>query len=140
MPSTTRKVLVVDSNAAVRAALIEMLGDLPVSITEAADGATALEALAAEPFRLVITDLYVRAGDSKCLVDAIRGNSKVSSTRVLVYSSRSQRADHVWAKNAGANAFFLRPVLRDRFRNAVRRLTSRGTTFSGDSPRVRKTA
>jgi DNA-binding NarL/FixJ family response regulator len=129
MPSTTRNILIVDSDAAVRASLIESLDELPLAISEAADGATAMHMLSTGSFRLVITDLYVHAGNSKCLVHAINDTDQHTSTRVLVYTGHTERADHAWAKAGGANGFFVRPVLRERLRNAVRRLTSRGTTF-----------
>ncbi len=117
-------VLVVDPDARMRAYLMDQLKSLPCTALQAADGETALHMVRDIDVRLVITELYLRAGEDDDLIHAIRRSKALRKTRTLVHTSHATAADRDWALRAGADAYLIKPTRAERLRYVVSRLAT----------------
>ncbi|MDQ1748333.1 MAG: two-component system, OmpR family, operon response regulator KdpE [Frankiaceae bacterium] len=116
------KVLVVDDEAAICRALRINLAARDYDVTTAADGASALRAVAQEHPDVVVLDLGLPDMEGTDVITGIRGWSDVP---ILVLSARGQEAAKVAALDAGADDYVTKPFGMDellaRVRAAVRR-------------------
>jgi CheY-like chemotaxis protein len=138
-PVSATAILLVDSNAATRKTLASQLESLGCDILHASDGISALRALRDRPVQLVVTELYVSAGDADCLVDAIRSNGANNGTRIIALTDRSRPSDREWALRAGADAYLIKPTRPQRLRYVVGRLSASRTPTAGGA-RTERTA
>ena len=130
------KVLVVEPNARVRATLVQHLSELRITVVDVPDGASALKVLTAEPtIPVVVTNLYLAAGDETCLTRAIRKAPALQLTRVVVHTAHRTREAQDWARAVGVHGLLISPTLPERLRYVVGRLlTASQRTRPGDSP------
>lgn len=84
------RVLVIDDEAAVRAALCATLSDAGCAVTEARDGAEALEILRAAPADAVLMDIYMPLQDG---FEAIRELRRVAPGVKIIAISGGSRGD-----------------------------------------------
>jgi CheY-like chemotaxis protein len=84
------RVLVIDDEAAVRAALCVTLSDAGYAATEARDGAEALEILRAAPADAVLMDIYMPLQDG---FEAIRELRRVAPAVKIIAISGGSRGD-----------------------------------------------
>ena len=82
--------LVIDDEAAVRAALCVTLSDAGYAVTEARDGAEALEILRAAPADAVLMDIYMPLQDG---FEAIRELRRVAPAVKIIAISGGSRGD-----------------------------------------------
>jgi two-component system chemotaxis response regulator CheY len=85
-------ILVVDDSAVMRAMIRRTLaaGGVPVGrIGEAADGRQALDAIAAEPWDLVVADLNMPVMNGEAMIEQIRAHPLTASLPVVVVSTES---------------------------------------------------
>ena len=87
-------ILLVDDDDAVREALGELLRSRGFEVSEARDGAEALQLLESRRPALVVTDLCMPRIDGRALVRHLRDHPTLAATPVLVCSSS---AEHVSA-------------------------------------------
>ena len=116
----TVRVLVVDDHPVVRSglrALLEGQDDLEVA-GEAADGAQALAAVAADPPDVVLLDLRMPVVDGVTVIERLRDSSP--QVRVLVLTTYDADADIVRAVDAGATGYLLKDAPREELFRAVR--------------------
>ena len=113
-----RRILLVDDNKVNLLVLKAMLkGILPCETTMALDGAEALKELkapGAEPFDLVLTDLWMPTMDGEALVRAIRADSSLASLRVAVVTADVELRDK--ASSMGFDGILLKPVTVESLR------------------------
>ena len=121
MTNATQTILVVDSNAETRATLTRQLASTGCKVLEAENGIRALEIVQNGQIRLVVSDLYMKTGESDCLIQAIRQN-RVHGTRTLAHVSHAKSSDKVWAKRWGARAFLIQPAQTARLEYVVSQL------------------
>lgn len=120
-------VLLVDPDARMRALLAEQLTSMGCTVLQAADGESALRMVNERPIRLVVTELYVKAGQDDDLIHAIRRSKSLRKTRTMAHTSHATAVDRDWAMRAGADAYLIKPTRAERFRYVVSRLaTTRG--------------
>jgi DNA-binding response OmpR family regulator len=136
-------VLLVDPDAHVRALLAEQLSSTGCTVIQASDGEMALDIVNLRDIRLVVTELYLKAGEDDCLIHAIRRSKSLRKTRTMALTDKSTAADRNWAMRAGADAYLIKPTRAERFRYVVSRLvTTRGANSSvpvtTESPIVRR--
>ena len=123
MPSST--VLLAEPDSATRTAVRSRLEENGFTVLEAPSGVEALSMANRSEIALVIAELYLEAGQDRCLVQAIRHAPALRRTRVLAFTSHAKRADRDWAVSAGADGYVLKASGQDRLVAVVNRLASR---------------
>jgi DNA-binding NarL/FixJ family response regulator len=116
----TVRVLVVDDHPVVRSglrALLDGQDDLEV-VGEAADGAQALAAVAADPPDVVLLDLRMPVLDGVGVIDRLRDAHP--QVRALVLTTYDADADIARAIEAGATGYLLKDAPREELFRAVR--------------------
>ncbi|HZL71826.1 MAG TPA: sigma-54 dependent transcriptional regulator [Planctomycetota bacterium] len=116
MPS---RILIVDDEKLIRWSIAERLGRENLLTTEAADGASALEALAREPFDLVLLDLKLPDTDGLTLLKQLQ--SQVPELPVLMITAHSSVDTAVEAMKLGAHDYLTKPFNLDELVLSVRR-------------------
>jgi two-component system chemotaxis sensor kinase CheA len=107
-----RRVLVVDDSPIVRDLLGELLSSVGLEVRAAGDGAAALEALAAEPFDLIVCDVEMPVMDGFELLRRLRARSE--RVPVVMVTTRGSAADRSMAAALGADAL----IVKSEFENA----------------------
>jgi len=125
-----RRLLVVDDNETNRRILRDMLGAEGVAVHEAHRADAGLEALrraatAETPFDLAILDAQMPDQDGFQLATAIRADSQLARTRLLILTSAGQRGDGERCRQLGIEAYLTKPIARADLIEAV------GTVLAG---------
>jgi two-component system response regulator QseB len=81
------------------------------------------EALATEPFEMLLLDLGLPGGDGLTLLEALRGGG--SALPVLVITARDAVADRVAGLDAGADDYLVKPFDLDELAARIRALLRR---------------
>lgn len=89
MNTPTPHVLSVDDSALSRAAVRRALAPMALRITEAGDGAAALEALRAAPADLVLLDYNMPVMDGAQMLAALRADPVLARTRVVLLTANA---------------------------------------------------
>jgi CheY-like chemotaxis protein len=118
-------VLVVERDPYVRELEAFFLNDAGYSVDFVADGAAALTVARERKPAIVVTEILVPRLDGLALCRAIKEDPALSSTVVLVFSIL---AAHGRAREAGADAFLMKPLAERQLVQTVRELLAiRGT-------------
>lgn len=88
-------------------------------IVVAEDTATAMDIVNGSEIALVVTELYLRVGKSRCLARAIGKSSALQRTKLLAYTTHGKRADRDWARQIGADGYVLTRSGEERFVSVV---------------------
>ena len=116
-----RRILIVDDskmNIMVLKALLKHLGDFEtVSAMNGQEALEILDAPGAEPFDLVLTDMWMPTMDGEGLIRAIRNNPAHSSLRVIVVTADVEFQGKAAAM--GFNDILLKPVTTESLRKVV---------------------
>jgi len=118
------RVLVVDDDPAVRRVVCALLDLDEYGVLEAADGLSALELVRLERPNLVILDLTMPRLDGLRACRALRSDPELAGTRVLVLTGRDLPDDWAAARDAGADAYIVKPFSSLALLDAVRRLVA----------------
>jgi CheY-like chemotaxis protein len=119
--ATHRRILIVDDqkmNLIVLKAMLKKLCDFDVVM--AADGKQALAALEApdaQPFDMVLTDMWMPELDGEGLVRAIRANAALSALPVYVITADVEMLSKF--ETAGFTGILLKPVTVDKLRGML---------------------
>jgi PAS domain S-box-containing protein len=105
---TRPRVLLADDNADMREYLQRLLRG-SYQVTAVADGQAALDAVRAQPFDLVISDVMMPGLDGLALVGALRANSRVQDVPVLLLSARAGQEAAIEGLEAGADDYLVKP-------------------------------
>ena len=119
----TRRILVVDDTPVIRDQLRVMLELDGFEVEVAVDGRSALEAVRARPFHLVITDLMMPDVNGLAFLATVRGERLPFGVIVLTGYGDTQVA--LDAMKAGADDFVTKPFEPDRLRMLVERVLER---------------
>lgn len=101
-------VLIVDPHDASRKSLRATLESEGYTVVESEGSNEALDITNRSEVALVVTELYLRTGDDRCLVRAIRQSPALRRTKVLAYTGHSRKVDRDWAIDEGANGYVLK--------------------------------
>ena len=104
------KILVVDDNPTIRKGLSVRLRANDYEVLFAEDAISATAALIVETPDLVILDLGLAGGDGFVVMERLRKNDRLSHIPVIVLTGRELAVNRDRALQAGATAFFQKPV------------------------------
>ena len=104
------KILVVDDNPTIRKGLSVRLRANDYEVLFAEDAISATAALVTERPDLVILDLGLPAGDGFVVMERLKKNDRLASIPVIVLTGRELADNRDRALQAGATAFFQKPV------------------------------
>ncbi len=130
------RVLVVDDNPTNRHVMQRVLQQAGCAVDPAEHGREALARLRAAvarrvPYRLVVTDLFMPEMDGFELVEAIRADTALADSVVVMLSSAVSRGDPERARALGVSALLLKPAGRTELVDAA----SRALGLSPSAPR-----
>lgn len=108
--NTNIKVLIVDDFSTMRRIIKNILRQLGFkTISEAENGAMALQKLKAEPYELVITDWNMPEMSGLELLKAIREDADLKSLPVLMVTAEAKKENIVEAIKAGVSNYIVKP-------------------------------
>ncbi|WP_432563203.1 response regulator [Kineococcus sp. SYSU DK003] len=119
-----RRALVVDDAPTVRMYHGGILRAAGFVVEEAGNGFEALEALLAQRFDLVVTDVNMPQMDGLTLVRRLRAEALGRSVPVITISTESQESDADAGYAAGANLYLVKPVAPDLLTRVAGLLTA----------------
>lgn len=121
-------ILLVQSRSDSAPHLRTRLEDKGYTVVEASDAGRAMVILNASEIALVVTDLYLRVGKSRCLARAISKSPALRRTKLLAYTTHGKREDRDWARRIGADGYVITRSGEDRFLSVVDHLMTGGST------------
>ena len=89
------------------------------TVVEAADATAAVEIVNGRDVGLVVTELYLPIGKSRCLARVIGKSPALRRTKVLAYTTHGKSVDRSWARRIGADGYVLTRSGEDRFLSVV---------------------
>jgi CheY-like chemotaxis protein len=89
------------------------------SVVEAKDASTAMSIINSSEIALVVTELYLPIGESRCLAQDIGNSPSLRRTKVLAYTSHGKRRDRQWARRIGADGYVITRSGEERFLEVV---------------------
>lgn len=95
------------------------LEDKGYIVVEVADTKTAMHVVEESEIALVVTELYLRVGKSRCLARAIGKSPALQRTKLLAYTRHGKRADRDWARQIGADGYVITRSGEERFFSVV---------------------
>jgi CheY-like chemotaxis protein len=98
------------------------LEDKGYTVVEATDSATAMAIVNRSEVALVVTDLYLPVGRSRCLARVIGKSPALQRTKLLAYTAHGKREDRDWARRIGADGYVITRSGEERFLSVVDRL------------------
>ena len=115
------RILVVDDNPTIRKGLSVRLRANGYEVLFAGDAIAATAALVTERPDLVILDLGLPCGDGFVVMERLRNNDHLANIPVIVLTGRELEGNRERALEAGATAFFQKPVEDRNLLFAVRK-------------------
>ena len=116
VPAPVRRVLVVDDSRSQRRILTVLLRRWGYSVSEAGSGAEALEACAACPPDIVISDWMMPGMNGPDLCRRFREMPRESYGYFILLTSKSEKGEVAHGFEAGADDFLTKPVTADELR------------------------
>jgi len=106
---------VVDDSKTMRMAVSKLLSLLGMSITEAVDGAEALQKLQAEEAKpsLIMLDWNMPEMNGYELLNALRADELYNDTRIIMLTTRNEIENIRRALAAGADEYIMKPFTDD---------------------------
>lgn len=120
-------VLVVERDPHVRALESYFLNEAGFVVDFASDGVSALELARERHPAIIVTEILVPQLDGLALCREIKHDPQLSATVVLIFSILAAQSR---ARDAGADAFLLKPLAEQRLVQTVRDLLARRTAAS----------
>lgn len=98
------------------------------TVVEAPDATTAMNIVNGSEIALVVTELYLPIGKSKCLARTIGKSPALKRTKLLAYTTHGKRRDRDWAQRIGADGYVITRSGEDRFLSVVDHLMEAPST------------
>lgn len=135
MPVSYRPAVVIEDDPDIRALLVTLLQQSGFAVTEAADGATGLAAVAAEEPDLVTLDLNLPDLDG---IEVCRRIREVTEAYIIMLTARPDEIDRLVGLETGADDYLTKPFspreLRARVAALMRRPRRSGELATGEIP------
>jgi two-component system, sensor histidine kinase and response regulator len=121
------RVLVVDDNPTNRRILKGLLATWGMQPELAADGETALAAMAGaekckRPFQLVLTDMHMPKMDGFELIERLRKQDDAETPTIMMLTSGGHRGDAARCEELGVAAYLLKPIRQAELHEAINRV------------------
>lgn len=129
-----RHVLLVDDNAICQQLGRALLAARGLSVTLAADGATALEALNESVFDLVLMDIQMPGMNGYEATERLRRNPRLSALPVIAMTAGATEDDRQACLAAGMDEFFAKPIEPQRLYAVIDQYLKPSCTASGEAP------
>jgi two-component system chemotaxis sensor kinase CheA len=130
MPQRPPRILVAEDSLTTRMLLRNILQAAGYEVVVTADGAAAWEALLAERFDLLVSDIEMPNLDGIALIEQIRATPTLHGFPVILVTARASAEDRVRALQAGADAYITKGDFRQsELLDAVNRLLGRGASL-----------
>ena len=115
MSSSSKRVLIVDDAALVRAYYRQALERAGYAVDEALNGLEGLEKVLMQPFDLAIVDVNMPQMDGMTFIRTLRSKElPISAIATLVTSTEAREQDVAAARTAGANYYLTKPISQER--------------------------
>ncbi len=117
------KILVVDDHESMRRIEKQILNDLGYkNVDMADDGSTALPMLQAGSYDFVISDWNMPKMEGLELLKAIRADSRLAKTPVLLVTAESKKEKIIEAAQAGVNDYVVKPFNAEILKAKIARI------------------
>lgn len=117
------KILVVDDHESMRRIEKQILNDLGYkNVDMADDGSTALPMLLAGSYDFVISDWNMPKMEGLELLKAIRADSRLAKTPVLLVTAESKKEKIIEAAQAGVNDYVVKPFNAEILKAKIARI------------------
>ena len=103
------RILAVDDSPSMRGIVRIALSGAGFEVTEAADGAEALEIARKDSFDLVLSDVNMPHMDGISLIRALRAEAAYKHTPILMLTTESSAERKREGKDAGATGWIIKP-------------------------------
>ena len=114
MSAGSKRVLIVDDAALVRAYYRQALERAGYAVDEALNGLEGLEKVLMQPFDLAIVDVNMPQMDGMTFIRTLRGKElPISAMPILVTSTEAKEHDIAAARAAGANFYLTKPISQE---------------------------
>ncbi len=135
------RVLVVDPARSARQSMVEMLLGWGCAPAEAENDEDALSILASaasrdEPIEVAIIDMHMAGMEGEALARAIRAESSLATTRLVLLASLGRRGAAARAREAGFSAYLLKPVQQRHLRASLAEIVAGPAEGAPDSSRL----
>jgi DNA-binding response OmpR family regulator len=117
-----KKILIVDDNEDVLRALRVFFRAHDYLTVAAGDAVTAISQAKSEKPDLIMLDLGLPAGDGYLVMERLGNIDDLASIPVIVFTARDEESHRERALEAGAKAFFQKPVDHAELLSSVRRI------------------
>ena len=114
------RILIVDDDPIQRRGLNLRLRANDYETSYASDGLSAIAIAQKERPNLILLDLGLPAGDGFSVLERLQQSADLASIPVIVLTARDPLPSRAQALNAGATAFFQKPVDNGRLLSAIR--------------------
>jgi len=109
LPSSARKVLIVEDNTDLRILIAEALSE-EFQVMQAGDGVEALKLMGDLEFDLVISDIMMPRKDGVSLCNDIKGNVNTSHIPVILLTAKTSLESKMEGVDSGADLYFEKPI------------------------------
>lgn len=116
MYSSTILLVQPESESALFRGRLEGLG---YTVVEAGDTATAMQIANQSEVGLIVTELYLPMGASRCFAREIAKTPALRRTKLLAYTRHGKPRDRAWARRVGADGYVITRSGDERFLEVV---------------------
>lgn len=116
-----KRVLIVDDAAPDRVNLEQIVSEDGLMVTTAANGIEALEKAKADTPDIIFLDILMPGMDGFETCRTLRANDSTRNIPVVMVSSKSNKADRIWAMEQGASGYITKPYTADDIRGMMQR-------------------
>ena len=115
-----QKVLICDDSAAELANLRTILSDAGWQSVTATNGEDAIRKAKNEKPALILLDIIMPDMDGFAACRALQSDPETKTIPIVFISSKSQKADHIWAKMQGGKALISKPYTAEQILDALK--------------------
>ncbi len=113
------KVLVVDDSNTDRIHLTQIIEGAGMRAISAASGSEALEMAKKDKPDLIFLDIVMDEMDGYQTCRSLTNENETKDIPVVMVSSKKQRADKIWAKQQGAQAYIEKPYTKEEILEVI---------------------